>query len=98
MKFDLKEIFKSKRNKIHAGIGALALVLIVSGGIYATNRASNMKEQARIEEEKQKDELAKKEKEEKEKLELAKAEEQKARYCNTLLFLFSKKELNLVST
>ena len=90
MKFDLKEIFKSKRNKIYAGIGALALVLIVSGGIYATNRASNMKEQARIEEEKQKDELAKKEKEEKEKLELAKAEEQKARYCNTLLRVQTK--------
>lgn len=84
MKFDLKEIFKSKRSKIYAGVGALAVILIASGGIYASNRASNMKEQAKLEEqkaeeEKQKDELAKKEKEEKEKSELAKAEEQKAK-------------------
>ncbi len=84
MKMNLKEFFENKKNRLYVGAGTLALVLALSGGIYASNRASNMKEQAKLEEqkqaeEKQKEELAKKEKEEKEKLELAKAEEQKTK-------------------
>ena len=84
MKMNLKEFFENKKNRLYVGAGALAVVLIASGGIYASNRASNMKEQAKLEEqkaeeEKQKEELAKKEKEEKEKSELVKAEEQKAK-------------------
>ncbi|MBK1468658.1 hypothetical protein [Parvimonas parva] len=84
MKMNLKEFFENKKNRLYVGAGTLALVLALSGGIYASNRASNMKEQAKLEEqkqaeEKQKEELAKNEKEEKEKSELAKAEEQKAK-------------------
>lgn len=85
MKMNLKEFFENKKNRLYVGAGTLALVLALSGGIYASNRANQTHQLAKIEqekkqaEEKQKEELAKKEKEEKEKSELAKAEEQKAK-------------------
>lgn len=86
MKMNLKEFFENKKNRLYVGAGALAVVVFVTaGGIYASNRANQTHQLAKIEqekkqaEEKQKEELAKKEKEEKEKLELAKAEEQKTK-------------------
>lgn len=85
MKMDFNKFF-GKKGKIYLGAGALAVVVFVTaGGIYASNRANQTHQLAKIEqekkqaEEKQKEELAKKEKEEKEKSELAKAEEQKAK-------------------
>ena len=85
MKMDFNKFF-GKKGKIYLGAGALAVIVFVTaGGIYASNRANQTHQLAKIEqekkqaEEKQKEELAKKEKEEKEKSELTKAEEQKAK-------------------
>ncbi|WP_288868484.1 hypothetical protein [uncultured Parvimonas sp.] len=85
MKMDFNKFF-GKKGKIYLGAGALAVIVFVTaGGIYASNRANQTHQLAKIEqeqkqaEEKQKEDLAKKEREEKEKSELAKAEEQKAK-------------------
>lgn len=75
MKTTLQNFFKSKKNKIFAG-AVFAVVLIAGGGIYASNRANQVKQLAK-QEQKSAEEQAKKQQEEKEKIELAKAEEKK---------------------
>lgn len=72
MKTTLQNFFKSKKNKIFAG-AVFAVVLIAGGGIYASNRANQVKQLAK-QEQKSAEEQAKKEQEEKAKVKQQKAE------------------------